>query len=40
MLPFGVTIPASVPQMSEIPVGLVNFPVFNLFFKDFCILKR
>ena len=28
MLPFGVTIPATVPQRSEIPVGLMNYPVF------------
>jgi len=25
MLPFGVTIPATVPQMSEIPEGLTNY---------------
>jgi hypothetical protein len=28
MLPFGVTIPATVPQGSEIPEGLTNYPVF------------
>jgi len=28
MLPFGVTIPATVPQRSEIPEGLMNCPVF------------
>jgi hypothetical protein len=28
MLPFGVTIPATVPQGSEIPEGLKNNPVF------------
>jgi hypothetical protein len=28
MLPFGVTIPATVPQRSEIPEGLMNKPVF------------
>jgi len=28
MLPFGVTIPATVPQESEIPEGLMNNPVF------------
>jgi hypothetical protein len=28
MLPFGVTIPATVPQWSEIPEGLMNYPVF------------
>ena len=27
MLPFDVTIPATVPQRSEIPVGLMNYPV-------------
>ena len=33
MLPFGVTIPATVPQRSEIPEGLMNYPVnkFYLF---------
>jgi hypothetical protein len=29
MLPFGVTIPATVPQRSEIPEGLMNYPVFT-----------
>jgi len=28
MLPFGVTIPATVPQRSENPEGLMNYPVF------------
>ena len=28
MLPFGVTIPATVPQRSEIPEGLKNNPVY------------
>jgi hypothetical protein len=28
MLPFGVTIPTSVPQRSEFPEGLMNYPVF------------
>jgi len=28
MLPFGVTIPANVPQGSEIPEGLMNNPVY------------
>jgi hypothetical protein len=27
MLPFGVTIPATVPQRSEIPEGLMNYPI-------------
>ena len=30
MLPFGVTIPATVPQRSEIPEGLMNYPVLRL----------
>jgi hypothetical protein len=29
MLPFGVTIPASVPQRPEIPEGLMNYPAFE-----------
>jgi hypothetical protein len=29
MLPFGVTIPATVPQGSEIPEGIMNNPVFS-----------
>ena len=29
MLPFGVTIPATVPQRSEFPKGLMNYPVFT-----------
>ena len=29
MLPFSVTIPAAVPQRSEIPEGLKNYPVFK-----------
>jgi hypothetical protein len=28
MLPFGVTIPATAPQGSEIPEGLMNDPVY------------
>ena len=30
MLPFGVTIPATVPQRSEIPEGLTNYPAYKL----------
>jgi len=30
MLPFGVTIPATVPQRSEILEGLMNYPVFQM----------
>jgi hypothetical protein len=29
MLTFEVTIPASVPQRSEIPEGLMNYPVYK-----------
>ena len=29
MLPFGVIIPATVPQRSEIPEGLTNYPVYS-----------
>jgi hypothetical protein len=29
MFPFGVTIPATVPQRSEIPEGLMNYPVYR-----------
>jgi hypothetical protein len=29
MLPFGVTIPATVLQMSEIPEGLVNYAILK-----------
>jgi len=29
MLPFGVTIPATVPQRLEIPEGRMNYPVFK-----------
>jgi hypothetical protein len=29
MLPFGVTIQVTLPQRSEIPEGLVNYPVFS-----------
>jgi len=29
MLPIGVTIPATVPQGSEIPEGLINNPVLS-----------
>ena len=30
MLPFGVTIPATVPQGSEIPEGIINNPVYRV----------
>ena len=30
MLPFGVTIPTTVLQRSEIPEGLMNYPVYAL----------
>jgi hypothetical protein len=29
MLPFGVIIPATVPHRSEIPEGLMNYPVYH-----------
>jgi hypothetical protein len=28
MLPFGVTVPAAVPQRADIPEGLMNYPVY------------
>jgi hypothetical protein len=31
MLPFGVTIPITVPQRSEIPEGLMNNPVVYIY---------
>jgi hypothetical protein len=37
MLPFGVTIPATVPQGSEIPEGLMNNPV-HLIVNEFIVL--
>jgi hypothetical protein len=33
MLPFGLTIAATVPERSEIPEGLMNYPVF-IFLSD------
>jgi hypothetical protein len=30
MIPFGATIPATVPQESEIPEGLMNNPVLYI----------
>jgi hypothetical protein len=30
MLPFGMTIPATVPQRLEIPEGLMNYPVYEM----------
>jgi hypothetical protein len=30
MLPFGVTIPVTVPQRSEIPEGIMNNPVYTV----------
>jgi hypothetical protein len=30
MLHFGVNIPATVPQKSEIPEGLMNYPVYKV----------
>jgi hypothetical protein len=34
MLPFGVNIPATVPQGSEIPEGFMNNPVYIFFFLE------
>ena len=34
MLPFCVTIPASVSQRSEIPEGIMNYPVLSIFMKE------
>jgi hypothetical protein len=31
MLPFGMTILVSVPQRSEIPEGLTNYPVYYMY---------
>jgi hypothetical protein len=39
MLPFGVTIPASVQQRSEIPEGLMNYPVYPTFLCGLVSLK-
>jgi hypothetical protein len=30
MLPFGVTIPATLLQRLEIPEGLMNYPVYSI----------
>ena len=35
MLPFSVTIPATVPQRSENPEGLKNYPVYKLLFQGY-----
>jgi hypothetical protein len=38
MPPFGVTIPATVPQRSEIPEGLMNYRVhFSSYLAQFCL---
>jgi hypothetical protein len=34
MLPFGVTIPATVPQRAEIPEGRMNYPVSLYIYSD------
>jgi hypothetical protein len=34
MLPFGVTIPATVPQRSEFPEGLMNYHIFSAALKE------
>jgi hypothetical protein len=40
MLPFGVTIPATVPQVSEMPEGLMNNPVQSVCTVTFCMILR
>jgi hypothetical protein len=40
MLPFGVTIPATVPQGSEIPEGLTNNPVYFLSYRAHFFLQK
>jgi hypothetical protein len=40
MLPFGVTIPATVQQRSEIPEGLMNYPVLYHHFSNFHSFRR
>ena len=45
MLPFGVNIPATVPQRSEIPEGLMNYPVcvtttWHCFWSSKCVMKE
>jgi hypothetical protein len=41
MLPFGVTIPATITQRSEIPEGLMNYPVFKVQRRHFLLaIKR
>ena len=44
MLPFGVTNPATVLQRSEIPEGLTNCPVYNVYYvyvyvDTYCVLS-
>jgi hypothetical protein len=38
MLAFGVTIPATAPQGSEIPEGLMNNPVYRFYAFFVCLL--
>jgi len=33
MIPFGVTIPVTIPQRSEFLEGLMNYPVFSVSYK-------
>jgi hypothetical protein len=43
MLPFGVTIPATVSQRLDIPEGLMNYPVVTIVHfirKDFVLLLK
>ena len=39
MRPFGVAIPATVPQSSEIPEGLMNYPVYKEKLFQKCIIE-
>jgi len=38
MLPFGVTIPATVPLRSEIPEGLMNYPEVTSVLEEYSVL--
>ena len=41
MLLFGVTISATVPQRSEIPEGLMNYPVLKIIgaYRTYCLVR-
>jgi len=40
MLPFGVTNPATVPQKSKIPEGLMNYPVYTTQLARFAVVPK